>query len=115
MDRILHLITAFVVFAFVLFITVYTTRWVAGYAKKQQYNRNIELIETFKLAPNKFIAIVRTAGKYLVIGVGKDEISLLSELEKDSIDLKDIPDAKMPDFAKLIEKAGKKFKNKDEA
>ncbi len=113
MDRILHLVTALIVFVFVLFITVYTTRWVAGFAKKQQYNRNIELIETFRVAQNKHIAIVRTADKYLVIGVGKDEINCLAELEKEDIDFKDIGEKSLPDFGKLIEKAGSRLKKKD--
>jgi len=115
LDRILHLITAFVVFVFVLFITVYTTRWVAGYAKKQQYNRNIELIETFKLAPNKFIAIIRTAGKYLVIGVGKDEINLLSEIDPEGMDFRETLEKRSPDFGLFIEKAREKLKKKNGA
>ena len=47
--------------------------------KKQTYNKNIEVVESYRIAPSKFIAIVRTGSKYLVIGVGKDEISKLSE------------------------------------
>ncbi len=114
MDSIFRLITAFIVFAFVLFITVYTTRWVADYAKKQQYNKNIEVIETFKLTPNKHVAIVRTGGRYLVLGIGKDEIHPLAELSKEEIDLSGDPGSGTPDFGKLIEKAGLRIRKKDD-
>jgi len=115
LDRILHLLTAIIVFVFVLFITFYTTRWVAGFAKKQQYNRNIELIETFKIAQNKHIAIIRVAKDYLVIGVGKDEISILDKLQEEDIDLKETRSANVPDFSALIDKARLRIKNRNDS
>ena len=97
-----------------LFITFFTTKWVAGFAKKQTYNKNIEVVESYRIAPSKFIAIVRTGSKYLVLGIGKDEISMLSELDGESIDFSNDSSLQGLDFSNLIEKAKERLgKNKD--
>ena len=114
MERFIQLVTVLIIFAFVLFITFFTTRWVAGFAKKQTYNKNIEVVESYRIAPSKFIAIVRTGSKYLVIGVGKDEISKLSELDGESIDFSADSSIQSFDFSGIIEKAKERLgKNKD--
>lgn len=113
MERIIQLVTVLFIFVFVLFITFFTTRWVAGLAKKQTYNKNIEVVESYRIAPSKFIAIVRTGSKYLVIGVGKDEISKLSELDGESIDFS-ADSLQAVDFSGFIEKAKQRLgRNKD--
>ena len=114
MERFIQLVTVLLIFAFVLFLTFFTTRWVAGFAKKQTYNKNIEVVESYRIAPSKFIAIVRTGSKYLVIGVGKDEISKLSELDGESIDFSTDSSMQAIDFSGIIEKAKQRLgKNKD--
>lgn len=50
------------------------------------FHRNIEVIETFRIANNKYLQIIRTADKYLVIAVCKDSITMLTELSEDSIE-----------------------------
>ena len=114
MERIIQLVTVLLIFVFVLFITFFTTRWVAGFAKKTTYNKNIEVVESYRIAPNKFIAIVRTGSKYLVLGIGKDEVSMLAELDKESIDFSSDSTLQNFDFSNIIEKAKEKLgKNKD--
>ncbi len=116
MEKIIQLITVLFIFVFVLFITFFTTRWVAGYAKKQNYNKNIEVVESYRIAPSKFIAIVRTGSKYLVIGIGKDEISKLAELDEESIDFSTTTPLESINFGSLVEKARGRLKknNKDD-
>ena len=114
MERFIQLFTVLVIFVFVLFITFFTTRWVAGFAKKTTFNRNIEVVESYRIAPSKFIAIVRTGSKYLVLGIGKDEISKLAELEGESIDFSSDSALKEFDFSSIIEKAKERLgKKKD--
>ncbi len=115
MEKIVQLITVLIIFFFVLFITFFTTRWVAGIAKKQNYNKNIEVVESYRIAPSKFIAIVRTGPKYLVIGIGKDEITKLAELEEEGIDLSATTPLESISFGSIVEKArGRLKKNKDD-
>ncbi len=114
MERFIQLVTVLLIFIFVLFITFFTTRWVAGFAKKTTYNKNIEVVESYRIAPSKFIAIVRTGSKYLVLGIGKDEISKLAELDGESIDFSSDSAIQSFDFSDIIEKAKKRLgKNKD--
>ena len=76
-----QLITVILIFAFVLFITVFATKYVGSYQKMQGINRNLEVIETIRVTNNKYLQIVRAANKYIVIGIGKDEITMLTEID----------------------------------
>ncbi|MDO4188806.1 MAG: flagellar biosynthetic protein FliO [Lachnospiraceae bacterium] len=108
-----QLITVFLIFILVLFITVYTTKFLADYQKGQYVNRNLEVIETMRVANNKYLQIVRTADKYIVIGVGKDEISMLTEIsEEDLIKMSTDKSGAKDTFASIFAKAGKSL-NKD--
>ena len=80
-----QLITVFIIFILVLAITVFTTRFVGNYQKMQGINRNLEIIETIRITNNKYLQIVRAADKYLVIGIGKDEVSMLTEIDGDTL------------------------------
>lgn len=62
------------------------TRWLAGYQKGQMTGHNIEVVETARIANNKFIQIVKTGDVYLVIAVGKDEVSLLTQLTEEQLE-----------------------------
>ena len=80
-----QLITVFIIFIFVLAITVFATRFVGGYQKLNGMNKNLEVIETTRITNNKFLQIIRAGEKYFVIGVGKDEISMLVEINKETL------------------------------
>ena len=86
MNGVLQLVTVLFIFIFVLVITYVTTRWIAKQQKAQMYNKNIEVIETYKVTPNKYIQIVRTGDKFLAIAICKDTITMLAELSKDEVD-----------------------------
>lgn len=73
------------VFLFVLFITYQATRWIARYSAGQVRSGSIQVIETYKLAPNRYLQIVRVAGRYLVLAVSKDQISFLTELSEEEV------------------------------
>lgn len=77
--------TVILIFAFVVFITYLTTKYTGKFQKIQGYNRNFEVIETFRLANNKYLQLVRAADKYLVIAIGKDEVTMIAELNEENI------------------------------
>lgn len=79
-ENFLQLMGVLVIFALVLVVTYLTTRWIASYQKGHSFNRNLQVLETLKIAPNKYIQIVQAGEEYLVIAVGKDEVRLLSKL-----------------------------------
>ncbi|MCR4744371.1 MAG: flagellar biosynthetic protein FliO [Lachnospiraceae bacterium] len=106
-----RLFTVIVIFALVLGITYLTTRFAAGFAKQRQWCRNIEIIETFPISQGKYIQIVRCADKYLAIAVSKDNVTLLTELEEESLELGDISqNSKIPEFKDIMDQARKVLK-----
>lgn len=106
MDSLIQLIGILVIFVFVLVITYATTRWIANYQKTTGKNRNIRVIETFRISNSKYIQIIQTGNKYLAIGVSKDNITLLTELSKDEITdfTADNQQTKDESFAKILDK-----------
>lgn len=80
-----QLITVILIFLLVLLITVFATKFVGNYQATLGVNRNLEVIETISVANGKYLQIVRAADKYIVIGVGKDEISMLTEIDEDEL------------------------------
>ena len=108
-----QLITVILIFAFVLFITVFATKYVGSYQKMQGINRNLEVIETIRVTNNKYLQIVRAANKYIVIGIGKDEIAMLTEIDEDELlRVSSEKGGNMKEtFSEIISKAGIKRKS----
>ena len=84
-DNILQLLGLLFVFIVVLLAAWYVSRFVGNKAMGGFGNRNINIIESFRLDNNKAIQIVRIADKYLAIGVSKDEINVLAQLNEEDI------------------------------
>lgn len=86
----IQLIGVLIIFAFVLVITYFTTKWIGKYQKQNFSNRNLQIIESIRIGNNKFIAIVKAGEVYLVVSAGKDDVSLLAQLTEDQ--LTEVPD-----------------------
>lgn len=80
-----QLMGVLLLFLFVLVITYISTRWIAQYQGGIMKNRNIQVIETFRVNNNKFIQIIQVGKKYLVISVCKDTINILAELIEEEL------------------------------
>lgn len=104
MDGYLQFITVLLLFLFVLAITYVATRWIAGYQKTRSTGCNIEVIETARIATNKYLQLVRAGSKYLLIAVGKDEIHMLAELSGEEILLTGQENNTVMDFGSIFEK-----------
>ena len=114
-ESIFQLIFVLFVFVGVLALTTFVTRWLASYQKNQGLNRNLEVIEGIRLSNNKFVEIVRAGeNRYFVVACGKDEVTLLGEI--DPSELKEIDESVTPvppmqmDFKSVLEKFSKKEK-----
>ncbi len=82
-------ITLILLFAFVLAVTYFTTRFIANYQKKTNVRGNIEIIEIRRISATKSIEIVRIGSDYFALAIGKDEINLIGKLDESSIKLPD--------------------------
>ena len=108
LDNLLQLGFVIVVFAFVLFLTYLAAKITGTYQSNIMNNRsNIRVIETYRIANNKYIQIVRIGGKYVALGIGKDNITFLTELDEENIkDIATMPREKM-DFKTILSKIRK--------
>ena len=85
MESFLQLLSALLIFAFVLLITYFTTRWVGNYQKVQMKSKNLQVIESLPAGTNKSICLIKAGTEYLVVAIGKDEIHPLTTLSEDQL------------------------------
>jgi flagellar protein FliO/FliZ len=79
-DGYAQFITVLVIFVVVLGVTALTTRWLANYQKQQSVNENVQVIETTRIANNKYVQIIRVGETYMAIAVCKDTVTMLGEI-----------------------------------
>ena len=118
LESFLQLISALLIFAFVLLITYYTTRWVGSYQKVRMKSRNLQVIESLSAGNNKSICLLKAGTEYLVVAIGKDEIHPLASLKEEqltdlsflneSVDLMERGESFQEIFGQLKEKMSKK-------
>jgi len=113
MNSVIELVTVLVIFLFVLALTYYVTRWIAGYQRTKTAQGNLCVVEVIRVSGNQYIQIVRAGtDKYLVIGVGKEQMTLLATLTKE--ELREMPEAAGrgvkagESFSDILERLGKK-------
>lgn len=82
-NSVLELIGVIIIFVLILVACYYTTKWVAKSDLANRGAKNIAVLETYRIAPGKVIQIVKTGKKYIVIGVSKEHIEMLTELSED--------------------------------
>lgn len=104
LDSFLQFCTVLVIFLFVLGITWVATKWIANLQKGITNGSNIEVIETFKLTPNKYLQIIRAGEQYLLIAICKDTVTMLTEISAEEIQTFEKSGAESPDFKKIFEK-----------
>lgn len=78
-------LTAILMFLFVLAITYFTTRFVGNYQKSRYAYRNFDSIEVFKIANGKYLQLVKIGKKYVVLGIGKDSVSMVCEIPEEDV------------------------------
>lgn len=78
-----------VIFAGVLLVTFFVTKWMAGYQKGKRSGTNIELVESAPLTNNKHIQIVRIGAKYVALAISKDDVTKVCELSEEELVLTD--------------------------
>ncbi len=112
-DSIASFFTVLVIFIFILVITCFTTRYIANYQKGKFGGKNIKVIESARLTTNKFLQIVQIGDEYFAIALGKDEVTFISKLDKDNLNLTEV-DADLPGFKEIFEKAKAKLVKKND-
>lgn len=103
-----QLLTLLIIFIFVLAVTYYVTRFVGNYQKNKLSGSNINILETMRIANNKYIQIVKIGSRVFAIAVAKDTVSYLCELDEDELIYKESSSDKMlinnDNFKEILEK-----------
>lgn len=107
LESVVRLITTLLIFIFVLVLTFWTSKFVAGYQKQKMSTGNVEVVETVRIAQNKYLQIVRAGEQYFLIALGKDTVSMIAQLDADGLNRSE--DTSVPgqymDFKTMLEKA----------
>ncbi|MBQ1192886.1 MAG: flagellar biosynthetic protein FliO [Lachnospiraceae bacterium] len=85
LDGVLRFITLLVIFAIVLGVTYFVTRWVGNFQKEKYSKGNIQIIEAKQIGSNKFIYIAKIGNDYFALSSGKDNFSVIGQLDKEGI------------------------------
>lgn len=75
----------------VLVLAFYATRWIARYQNNTLAEKNnIQFIESYRVGGNKMVAIAKIGTRYFALGIGKDEIHVIGELQEDELKPTDV-------------------------
>lgn len=110
LNSFLQLVGALLIFAFVLLITYLTTKWIGGYQKTQMTGSNLQVVESMRIGNNKLIQLIRVGEKYIVVAIGKEEVTMLAEVPAEQ--LKEITQDSQEDFQVLLNKVKERFPKK---
>ena len=97
-------LTVFLIFIFVLGVTYFSTKYIAGIQKERYKTGNIELIETLRISNNKYLQIVRVSNKYFCMAVCKDTVTMLGEIQKEDLFLYEKSESSYINFQEILEK-----------
>lgn len=106
-DSFAQFLTVLLIFIGVLVVTLYTTRWIARYQKVQNVNKNIDVIETYRLTAGKYIQILRLGDTYVAVAICKDTVTLLAQIPKEQIEIRREDGSVSVNFREFLEKARK--------
>lgn len=104
LDSFVQFITVLFIFLFVLIVTYAVTKWISGIQKIQMTGKNMTVLETLRISNSKYLQIVKTGDKYLVIAVCKDTVTMLTELSADSLCLDTGNEEKSLSFREILDK-----------
>ena len=91
-NAVFQFITVTLIFVLVLALTYFTTRWIGSYQKKQMSYGAVKIIESYRLSSNKILNIVKAGNKCFLIAVCKDTVTLIGEVDEETLELKNTTD-----------------------
>ena len=99
--------------AVIIVACYYTTRFIGRKSQGVQgggSGKNIRALETFRVTQNKYLQLIKCGDKYLLISVTKDNISLVSEIDGESL-LTESASGNHKSFKEIISSFSGKGKN----
>ncbi|MCI8428297.1 MAG: flagellar biosynthetic protein FliO [Lachnospira sp.] len=104
-EAFVQLITLVIIFALVLAMTYFATRFVGNYKKEKMAGSNISVLETFRLSNSKYIQIIKMGSKFLAIAICKDSVTVLCELQESDLEFTEVStQIKSENFKAVLDK-----------
>ena len=104
-EAFVQLITLVIIFALVLAMTYFATRFVGNYKKEKMAGSNISVLETFRLSNSKYIQIIKMGSKFLAIAICKDSVTVLCELQVSDLEFTEVStQIKSENFKAVLDK-----------
>ena len=73
----------------VAFLAYYTTRLIGSAKYGRMGRRNLEIIESMGVGPQSFVHLLRVGQQYVLVGVSRGQVNLLSQVEEGKLKLPD--------------------------
>ena len=108
-NNVLELLGLCLLLVIILFAAYYTSKFVGRYKLGQLKDSNISVIEAYRISTNKMLQIVKIGNKYVVIGVSKDNITVITELDESEVLIHEANEGEKQSFRQILDKIrGKK-------
>lgn len=111
-DSIVQFITVLIIFVVVLLVTLFVTKWIAGFQKQQQVGNNVKVVETTRISPSQYVQILKIGSKYVAIAVSKENTTKLLELTEEELVISEENMANAADFGAVFSKIKESISNK---
>ena len=109
-DNLLQLLGLVLLLIVILVAAYYTSRFIGKLKLGQLKNSNFNVIDTYRISPNKMLQIVKVGNKFLVISTSKDSVNYITELEESEVQIREAGTKEKQNFKQILEK----FKNNKE-
>jgi flagellar protein FliO/FliZ len=94
--------TVLIIFIAVLAVSILCAKWVGNYQKIQGSSGSAEILETIRIAPGKWVQIIKIGAKYKVIAICKDTVTYLGDV--DESDIKVLESTEEKSFSETLSK-----------
>jgi len=87
MGDIFHLVVVMIIFFIILYFAYRASKLVGGSRFGGKKGKNIDLIESRATGMNSGVQLIRVGASYFLIGVTRDRITFLSEIDREKLDI----------------------------
>jgi len=83
-----------VVFVVILVLAYYSTKLVAAAKFSKRGSHNVQIVESVHVGFQSSIQLVKAGSKYFLIGVSKERVTFLTQVDEDGLSFDDAADIK---------------------
>jgi flagellar protein FliO/FliZ len=103
-DSIWQLVGLVFMLIIILVAAYYTSKFIGGIKMGQMKKSNFQVIDSYRVTPNKALQIVKIGNKYVVIAIGKDNINLITELDESEVMIRESNPSEKQSFKQILDK-----------